>query len=372
MRGLKEGDIIEGKDKDEPRERKKKKKDDGPDAAHEWSMTQQLKQEREAREVKRLQQEAGLIGAAQAERIDWLYEQGVQITDEELMNTMVDIDKQNEIAKYAQLKSEAGALFLDSASTASHDTLRKLREDPMFAIRQEEQRQQAALEANPLYLARQRAKEAHKMQKAQAKKEKKERKEAKKVMKEMKKAGTWKSPEPERPARRSRSRSPKDRRERRPDRRSRSRDRRRSRSRSRSPNVGRTQKRASLSPERFRRTGPREVQQRGAAGTDRRGGVSIKAMSQEDRERAFREMKQAGLKHERSKDERATRIDAAEKAKEELEEELRKKSQNSGAGMMHEVKAASYLDENQTLADRLSNQKSRRMRTGDLFDPLER
>merc|ERR1719261_1589870 len=77
-------------------------------------------------------------------------------------------------------ESTAGSLFLKSATKTTEDMMRKLREDPLFQIRREEQAAKASLLANPLVQA--------KLQKKQEKASKKQDKKMKKAMKKEKKA----------------------------------------------------------------------------------------------------------------------------------------------------------------------------------------
>merc|ERR1719428_1601277 len=116
-----------------------------------------------------------------------MYEQGVDADETELMNSVAEIAQQDESEKLNALKTTAGSLFLDSGTAASQDTLRKLREDPLFTIRQEEYRQQQGLASNPLYQARLRAHAEKKLKKEMEKAAKKEKKEEKKKEKKEKK-----------------------------------------------------------------------------------------------------------------------------------------------------------------------------------------
>merc|ERR1712203_744331 len=88
--------------------------------------------------------------------------------------------------------STAGSLFLKSATKTTEDMLRKLREDPLFQIRRQEQAAKESMLANPLVKARlqaKAAKQAKKLEKKMKKKAKKDEKKAKKAAKKaMKKA----------------------------------------------------------------------------------------------------------------------------------------------------------------------------------------
>merc|ERR1712110_1251993 len=87
-------------------------------------------------------------------------------------------------------QSTAGSLFLKGPATrTSEDTLRKLREDPLFQIRREEQAARESMMQNPLIIARLKkrqekvSKKDIKKAKKAAKKEKKAKKKAKKAIK---------------------------------------------------------------------------------------------------------------------------------------------------------------------------------------------
>jgi len=143
--------------------------------------------EMETGALKKLQALAGVAEKGTTERLDWMYEQSVaQKTDMELMNTAVggSVDKDMEDVKSLQTCT-AGSLFLKgSATRTTEDTLRKLREDPLFQIRREEQAARESMMQNPLVMARIKKK----MEKGSKKDKKKAKKDAKKMKKAMKKA----------------------------------------------------------------------------------------------------------------------------------------------------------------------------------------
>merc|ERR1719238_2100180 len=87
-----------------------------------------------------------------------MYEQSAvqkQRTDEELMNSAVNADKDKDMENMKALQENtAGSLFLKSATKTTEDMLRKLREDPLFQIRREEQAARENMMANPLVVAK--------------------------------------------------------------------------------------------------------------------------------------------------------------------------------------------------------------------------
>merc|ERR1712224_780569 len=95
---------------------------------------------------------------------------------DELMNSAVTADKDKDMENMKALQENtAGSLFLKSATKTTEDMMRKLREDPLFQIRREEQAARSSLLANPLVQA--------KLQKKQDKASKKQDKKMKKAMK---------------------------------------------------------------------------------------------------------------------------------------------------------------------------------------------
>merc|ERR1719389_1193220 len=132
--------------------------------------------ERESKALSKLQAAAGIMDRPQVERLDWMYEQSAltQKTDDELMNTAVAADKDKDLEDVKKLgENTAGSLFLKSATKTTEDTLRKLREDPLFQIRRQEQAAKQELLTNPLVMA--------KLQKKQEKASKKQDKKMKKA-----------------------------------------------------------------------------------------------------------------------------------------------------------------------------------------------
>merc|ERR1712224_1081746 len=110
---------------------------------------------------------------------------------DELMNSAVTADKDKDMENMKALQENtAGSLFLKSATKTTEDMLRKLREDPLFQIKQQEELARQSMLSNPLIAARikkqeskQSKKEAKKVKKAMKKEKKKAKKEAKKQKK---------------------------------------------------------------------------------------------------------------------------------------------------------------------------------------------
>merc|ERR1712113_595015 len=99
----------------------------------------------------------GLVDRSQVDRLDWMYEQSVaqKTTDEQRMNMPVPDQKDKDLEDVKSLgESTAGSLFLRSVTRTTEDTLRKLREDPLFQIRRQEQAARENMMANPLIMAK--------------------------------------------------------------------------------------------------------------------------------------------------------------------------------------------------------------------------
>merc|ERR1719420_35374 len=101
------------------------------------------------------------------------------------MNEKVKIDGDDDMRKIKSLQaSNAGSLFLHETTKTTEDAIRKIREDPLFQIRQQEAVRRENALANPLTMKRLDALKA-KMAKKQGKKEKKQAKKDKKKLKKM-------------------------------------------------------------------------------------------------------------------------------------------------------------------------------------------
>merc|ERR1712060_387686 len=97
-------------------------------------------------------------------------------------NKPVAAQKDQDIEDVKKLQeSTAGSLFLKSATKTTEDMMRKLREDPLFQIRRQEQAAKESMLANPLVRARLQAKADKQARKAQKKAKKHSKKEEKKA-----------------------------------------------------------------------------------------------------------------------------------------------------------------------------------------------
>ncbi|CAK0789955.1 unnamed protein product [Prorocentrum cordatum] len=309
------------------------------------------------------------------ERLDWMYEQSAltQKTDDELMNTAVAAEKDKDLEDVKKLgENTAGSLFLKSATKTTEDTLRKLREDPLFQIRRQEQAAKDEMLANPLIAARLRQKmekKAKKDQKKLKKAAKKEKKKMKKLLKKEKKgvkkesssssddsgssAGAAVAKPPPAAARERRGTSPP--------------------------------RRDEPSPPRKKPRGAEDLAHLGPSGAlidkkaenaaliaERRDKAlasrgATKRLSEEERKEALERMRGDAARHEALKDRKIAAAEQAERQQEEKEASMRNKNEQS---YFKDVRAKAYGDEGATVADRLRNQRHRRQKH--LNDPLER
>lgn len=361
--------------------------------------------ERETSALSKLQAAAGIMVKTQAERLDWMYEQSAtRPTDEELMNKPIAPQKDKDMDDVKQLQdSTAGSLFLRSATKTTEDTLRKLREDPLFQIRRQEQAARENLLANPLVMARLRQKQ-EKHEKKAAKKEKKAAKKAKQTAKKAAKKlkqnktkssssssgsssseeGGKSSPAPKRPA----SLSPPRRHGREGDGRYRASDRSRERGDDRRSDRGDNRRGCDRHDGRevasgtsgateIRSLGPsshmlskREeysatVAKRKEEALASRG--APQRMTEAEKKRRLEQMQEDARRHE---DRKTHRIAAAEiRDKEQLQKETDMRS-TSDQKYLREMRVSAYTDSNATVADRLKSQRHRRQK--DINDPLER
>lgn len=326
---------------------------------------------RETGALKKLQALAGVAERGTAERLDWMYEQSSAAkTDLEAMNTAVSASGDKEMADVKSLSAEGGSmgsLFLKgSATRTTEDTLRKLREDPLFQIRREEQAARESMMSNPLIQARLRAKaekaakKDKKSSKKEAKKEKKALKKAKKAMKAAKKAGkksSSSSSDSDAPAakqvpviRGSIPSSP---------------PRKRSRSRKKKEEIDL----AALAPstqmvsareERAARTA--EQKKQALASRDMCG-----KMSEEEKQRRFEQMKADASSHDAHKNKR---IAEAERKQKEIDEKEAKDRATSDQKYFREMREQAYLEENGSMESRLKHQRHRRQKG--IVDSLEK
>eukprot|EP00928_Gymnodinium_smaydae_P026538 TRINITY_DN2080_c0_g1_i1.p1 TRINITY_DN2080_c0_g1~~TRINITY_DN2080_c0_g1_i1.p1 ORF type:complete len:342 (+),score=104.90 TRINITY_DN2080_c0_g1_i1:129-1154(+) len=333
----------------------------------------ELRADKENEALKKLQAAAGIVDKSQAERLDWMYEQSVvskQKTDLELMNAPVSgqVDKDMQDVKSLS-ENTAGSLFLKSATKTTEDMLRKLREDPLFQIRREEQNARASMAANPLIMARVKARQ-DKLSKKEKKKAKKAAKKEKKALKKLQKKEKKKA--------KSSSSSSSD-----------SSNSKAGAAAAASAAAGsRGGREASRSPRRrspparpgkedLSHLGPsadmklkrEEFEQltasRRDAAVNSRG--APRKMSEEEKQRRLEQMKADAARHEKSKDERIRSAEQREKELEERDAQMRAKSDQS---YFREMRKEAYAGEEGTMADRLKSQRHRRQKH--LNDPLER
>mmetsp|Transcript_116075 Transcript_116075/g.248257 ORF Transcript_116075/g.248257 Transcript_116075/m.248257 type:complete len:341 (-) Transcript_116075:58-1080(-) len=332
----------------------------------------ELRAEKESIALKKLQAAAGLIDKSQTiERLDWMYEQSAAQSkpdDDKLMNMPVagQVDKDIEDVKKLG-ENTAGSLFLKSATKTTEDVLRKLREDPLFQIKRQEQAARESAMSNPLIRARILKKEEKQRKKEQKKAKKAAKKAAGKEKKAMKKASSDSSDSSDEssaalgaaaagggrqeaggrdsrgaasPARR-RSRSPK---REEPD------------VRSLGPNsqmVSKREERAAQIAERR----DKALASRGAASR----------MSEEEKQRRVDQMRQDAARHSKHVDDRIAAAEQREKEIGELEKDMRN---NSDQKYFRDMRTSAYSDSNATLEDRMKSQRHRRQKH--INDPLER
>mmetsp|Transcript_125894 Transcript_125894/g.352495 ORF Transcript_125894/g.352495 Transcript_125894/m.352495 type:complete len:335 (+) Transcript_125894:136-1140(+) len=321
--------------------------------------------EKESAALQKLRAAAGFVDRPTVERLDWMYEQSalsIQKDETKLMNTPIDAPKDKDIEDVKKLnESTPGSVFLKSSTKTTEDMLRKLREDPLFQIRRQEQVARENMMANPLVLAKLN-KKAQKQAKKEEKKAKKEKKKAKKAAKKAKKALGGKKKKKKGSSSSSSS------------------------SDSTASNLAAAalappakRIRGSLAPERGEAAlGPgadildkraeraAEIAARRDAALASRG--APRKMSDEERQRRLEQMREDAQKHERHKDKRIAAAEEHEQQIEEKEKEMRAKSDQS---YFREIRSKAYMgDEGATVADRLKNQRHRRAKN--LNDPLER
>mmetsp|Transcript_46021 Transcript_46021/g.127813 ORF Transcript_46021/g.127813 Transcript_46021/m.127813 type:complete len:344 (-) Transcript_46021:77-1108(-) len=335
----------------------------------------EFRADKETAALKKLQAAAGLVDAPQVERLDWMYEQSAvqqKKTDEELMNTPVSSHKDKDLEDVKKLQdSTAGSLFLKSSNTTTEDMLRKIREDPLYQIKREEQNARASMMANPLIMARIKQKEAKaaKKQKKKAKKAaKKEKKAQKKAEKKAKKAAKKKSssdssssdsdsgtglPLPRAGVKRSASPEA----------------RRPPRAEADSARTDTGLDDRALGPSSIMVNKREEyaalVAQRRDAALASRG--APRRMDEEAKRRKLEQMKADAEKHDKHKDDR---IADAERRQKEQDDKEAKMRANSDQSYFREIRKDAYTNSDQSMAERLKTQRHRRAKN--LNDPLER
>jgi hypothetical protein len=151
-------------------------------------LKRQLAEEQQIDDLKKLHKEAS--GAKKVERLDWMYEHvamgGSKTSAEEyLLGKKYEDKEQDELKK---LNSQPGSLFLNTVNPVQ-DAQAKIRDDPLLAIKKEEQTSLKMILDNPVKM--QQLKKEKEMQellkrlkKDRKKKEKKDKKHEEKKLKE--------------------------------------------------------------------------------------------------------------------------------------------------------------------------------------------
>ena len=271
-------------------------------------LQKELAEERQLQELQRIQAEQG--GGRREERVDWLYAtpaigNGVNAEEQEaylLGKKTVDklFKEKDEAAAKLQAKAASqsdadkaggGFISLQNANTA-RDTASKIREDPLLAIKQQEQQALENLRKNP---ARLKALQSSLTTKEQSRKEKEERKKLKRELKEARKRrdqdDRGRSPEERNESKRARSGNHHSRESDQslsPDGHSRS-YRRASPNRRRSPDRRPHRRGSPLSPEgRYRPGSPNRTSRPSRRTSDHRNGCNRTSRSPDDRHRDSR------------------------------------------------------------------------------------
>lgn len=282
------------------------------------------------------------------ERLDWMYEQSaasVKPNDDELMNMPISAQKDKDIEDVKNLQGNtAGSLFLTSATKTTEDMVRKLREDPLFQIRRQEQAAKESMMTNPLIMAKIKKKQekaAKKAAKKEKKAAKKEEKALKKAAKAKKKSSSDSSEEPAAPPAKKREREePPE-----PD----------------LSALGPSQVVLSKRMEHEMRV----KQQKDAALASRGLG---RRMTDEEKDQRVQQMRVDAKKHERMKDDRIASAEDREKQIEELEAKMREKSDQK---YFRDLRKDAYAaDAEMSVADRIKTQRHRRQKN--INDPLEK
>lgn len=372
----------------------------------------ELQAEKETSALKKLQAAAGFVDKSSVERLDWMYEQSYfeKPDHDKLMNTPVAEQKDKDVQDVKNLQeSTAGSLFLRSATKTTEDMLRKLREDPLFQIRRQEEAARANMMSNPLVVARfkkkaeKQAKKAQKKAKKKAKKaEKKQKKalhklaKAQNKLKKKKKASSSSSDSEDSSSSSSHATVPQARLARSPARRSdqptRSPHKRRGVSPPRSLPQRRESPQRKASPPRSR---TRDEELGPSAKNDEELGPSVsmvskreqyevivaerkeaalasrgapRRMSEEEKQRRLEQMQADAQRHEKGKD---FRIADAERRDKEIEDREKEMRNTSNQKYFREIRQEAYMgDSSGNVADRIRNQRHRRQKH--MSDPLER
>jgi len=133
-------------------------------------LQKELQEEREVEELRRVQRAAGLVPKQQRQRLDWMYQgpalQAKKDAEEELVGDKpLDLTDGASAARAstrgagdsgvsAGHASAAGFGFLAQTSRGGASEFARVREDPMFAIRQAEAASRKAVASNPVRMQR--------------------------------------------------------------------------------------------------------------------------------------------------------------------------------------------------------------------------
>jgi hypothetical protein len=148
------------------------------------ALKKQLEEEQKIYDLKKLAQET--TGKASTERLEWMYtiKKGPS-ADEYLLGkpiTAAEEDKEIE-----QLAKKPGALWMKGNANSALDQQAKIRDDPLLAIKQQEQQSLKKILNNPVQMKKiKESEDVQKMLKRMKKKEKKEKKKDKKEKKNKK------------------------------------------------------------------------------------------------------------------------------------------------------------------------------------------
>ena len=153
----------------------------------EWKTKRE--EERQVEELRRLQRESGQgasSGSQRPERVDFLYEQQTTKKDEYLRGKAVEVEPEQSDVK--QVETLPGANFLgvgqNNLSSSANEEFNKMNNDPLVAMRVEEQKALQRILANPLKMKAIRGAAEEKRQTLES--ERREHKHSKKHKKEHK------------------------------------------------------------------------------------------------------------------------------------------------------------------------------------------
>jgi len=119
-------------------------------------LRKELEEERQLQELQRMQEEQ--TGKKRADRLDWMYNTpatggGPSQNDlEDYLLGKKRVDKMLIGDEHAKLGAAHKSFIAVQNANTARDTASKIREDPLFAIKQQEQAQYQALVSNPLRL----------------------------------------------------------------------------------------------------------------------------------------------------------------------------------------------------------------------------